>query len=286
MLLSVRDVTLLYAGYGSLSEGLRDLGVDGFELYVGRDLKTQPIDGGRFDLSSGDGVARLKRFLSLRGFKVYALLLANDFSNPDLNRETAYVRAGLEAAYRLEARVVRINALMREIQGYGLEDYVGRMAEAVEPCIRVCRETGVSLAVENHGVVANRVEFLKLLFDRFPDGCLGLTLDTGNFYWFGYPLNRVYEIYETFAPYVKHSHIKNAVAEPGKKDAVRKPGDVEMTPLYEGDIALDRVIDILEKTGYRHDLTIEDESLPRFKPRERIMILRKDVEYLRKLLPA
>lgn len=286
MFLSVRDVILRYAGYGSLSEGLRDLRIDSFELYMGRDLKTQPINGERFNLASRDEAARLKRFLDAHGFKVCALLLANDFSNPDLGREVAYVNKGLEVAYRLEACVVRINALMREIQGYGLEDYVARTAEAIRPCMRLCKETGVSLAVENHGVVANRVEFLKALFDRFPDDHLGLTLDTGNFYWFGYPINRLYEIYETLAPYVKHTHVKNAAAKPGKKDVMRKPREVEMTPLYEGDIALDRVIDILRKTGYGYDLTIEDESLHRFKPEERITVLRKDAEYLEGLLSS
>ncbi|MCD6444652.1 sugar phosphate isomerase/epimerase [Candidatus Bathyarchaeota archaeon] len=286
MFLSIRDVILRYAGYGSLSEGLKSLGIDSFELYVGRDLKTRPIDGERFNLASRDEAARLKRSLEVRGFRVCALLLANDFSSPDLKQEIVYVKTGLEAAYRLEVRVVRINALMREIQGYGLEEYVDRTVEALEPCIRLCKETGVSLAVENHGVVANRVEFLKALFDRFPDGHLGLTLDTGNFYWFGYPLSRLYEIYETLAPYVKHTHMKNAAAKPGKKDVVRKPREVEMTPLYEGDIALDRVIEILGKTGYDYDLTIEDESLDRFKPEERMTILRKDVEYLKCLLSS
>ena len=33
-------------------------------------------------------------------------------------------------------------------------------------------------------------------------------MDTGNFYWRGYPLSEVYGILEVLAPFAKHTHLK------------------------------------------------------------------------------
>ena len=52
--------------------------------------------------------------------------------------------------------------------------------------IEATEATGVGLGIENHGKTTNNPEFTGPLFDRVGSDRLGLTLDTGNFYWFGH----------------------------------------------------------------------------------------------------
>ncbi|MEM1569237.1 MAG: sugar phosphate isomerase/epimerase family protein [Candidatus Bathyarchaeia archaeon] len=290
MFLSIRDFTVKWVGYDTVFDGLKDLGIPSFELFVSRELKVESyLDMGYvtelgFDVSSKESRESLKRKLREAELSVCAILVENDFSSEDLDREVDYVLSAVKVASELEVDVVRINAVMRPIPGYDLEKHVKRVADAVGRCIGSCRDLGVSLAVENHGVIANKREFLRSLFQMVNDEHLGLTLDTGNFYWFGYPLKEVYEIIEEFASKVKHTHVKNAVVEPNRREVFREPGDVRMAPLYQGDIDLGRVVKMLKNAGYDYDLTIEDESLGMFKDKERLAVLKKDVAFVGKLL--
>ncbi len=290
MFLSIRDFTVKWVGYDTVFEGLKDLGIPSFELFVSRELKVESyLDMGYvtklgFDVSSKEAREDLKRRLREVGLSVCAILVENDFSSEDLDREVDYVLSAVKVASELEIGVVRINAVMHPIVSYDLEKHVRRVADAVGKCMGSCRDLGVSLAVENHGVIANRREFLRSLFRMVDDEHLGLTLDTGNFYWFGYPLSEVYDIVKEFASKVKHTHVKNATVKPDKRETFRKPGDVEMTPLYQGDVNLEEVVKTLRRAGYDYDLTIEDESLGMFKGKERLDVLKKDVEFLKRLI--
>ena len=113
---------------------------------------------------------------------------------------------------------------------------------------------------------------------------LGLTLDTGNFYWFGHPLSKVYQLYEMFAPRVFHTHIKSIGYPAEEREKQREVGwqyGKYHGPIYEGDIDFARVIAILKKAGYTNDLCIENESLGRAK--DAPAVLEKEVALLKKL---
>lgn len=289
MFVSVRDFTVRWVGYDSLFEGLKDLGVSSFELYVDQSLRTSRyVDMGYevelgFDVSTRENRSKLRRVLEDEGVSVCAVLVENDFS-AELEKEVEYVVKACEVASDLDVGVVRVNAVMREVPSYELDDYVERTARAVKECLKECGELGVNLAVENHGTIANRKEFLVGLLESVSSELLGLTLDTGNFYWYGYPLNRVYEIIGELAGYVKHTHIKNCRAPQGRVGEMRKPGEVEMAPLYDGDIDLARVLSMLKRAGYDYDVNVEDESLGLFEGEERKRVLKQDILYLKGII--
>ena len=288
MFLSIRDFTVKWVGYKNLFDGLRDLGINSFELYVSRELKPDAyVDMGHktllgLDVSSREYRVQLRRLLKDEGFTVSAILIENDFSRPDMDAEIKYVVDACRVAGDLGVPVVRINAMMRELPGYTIEEYVERMVKAVSPCLETCSDLGVSLAMENHGVIGNRDEFIEKLIDEIGSEYFGLTLDTGNFYWYGYPLSRVYEIIEKYAHLVKHTHVKNASVPKNLREAQRKPGEVKMMPLYEGDIDLKKVIKTLKSKGYDYDINIEDESLGAYK--DPLTILKNDVKFLKEII--
>ncbi|MCD6166289.1 TIM barrel protein, partial [bacterium] len=63
--------------------------------------------------------------------------------------------------------------------------------------------------MENHGEYSNNPEFLQTVFSALKDSRIGITLDSGNFYWYGFPLDEVYQLFTELAPHTKHTHIKN-----------------------------------------------------------------------------
>jgi len=145
----------------------------------------------------------------------------------------------------------------------------------------------VYLAIENHGKHGNNPEFLRTVIKEVNDDRLGLTLDSGNFYWFGFPLEEVYNIFEEFASLVRHTHIKNIKYPEDIRTVKREMGysyGDYVSPIYEGDVDHRRFVDSLRKVNYTEDLCIEDESLGKYPPEEILEIMKKDVEYLKGLL--
>jgi sugar phosphate isomerase/epimerase len=114
-----------------------------------------------------------------------------------------------------------------------------------------------------------------------------LTLDTGNFYWFGFPLEEVYRLIEKYAPRTDHTHLKN----------INFPADLAIRrreighgykqyccAVHEGNLDLPRVIQILRAARYDGDLCVEDESLFKHPPHQRTAVVRREVEALQAAL--
>ncbi|MEM2936098.1 MAG: TIM barrel protein [Candidatus Bathyarchaeia archaeon] len=288
---AIRDFTVLWVGYKDIFAGLKDLGLRGFELYVDRNLKGgQYTDMGEtfslgFDFSTGQKRRAFIKELESNDLVVCAVLVENDFGRDDVKAEIKWVVDACRVASSLGVEAVRINSVMRPKPGVTEEEYVKRTAQCVREILQSTQD--VSLAMENHGVIGNKREFLQAVLAAVNSERMGLTLDTGNFYWYGYPLGEVYKIIEDFASHVKHTHLKNLTFPEDRKKVMRKPGEgwpASAATLYMGDIDHRRIVDTLRQAGYDRDLTIEDESLGRFPPNQRIEVLRKDIEFVKQLI--
>lgn len=283
MFIAIRDPLVRYASK-DLFEGLKLLNIKWLELYLTRELKFSDIVVKSIEKHSGRkfSLKNLEKTLEDKGIKICALLLESDFSSPDFEKEVEYILRACDIASILGVSVLRVDGPKTIIEGFDVEDYVKISLKILDKVLPVCSRYGISLGIENHGLITNNPEYLRKLFKE-TDEIVGLTLDTGNFYWYGLPLKEVYKIIKEFAPRVKHTHIKNAIARNDVKNVRRKPGEVKMAPLPRGDIDLTLVINIIKEAGYDWDLTIEDESLWQFKEKA-LEILREDIEFLKKLI--
>ncbi len=155
---------------------------------------------------------------------------------------------------------------------------------------RVLDATGnldVQMGIENHGIQGNQPEFLTHVIEKVGSPQLGMTIDTANFYWYGHPLSRVYDIIKQLAPKAKHTHIKNINYPADVREVQREIGwkyNDFVCPLREGDIDLKAVVSILKDAGYEGDLCIEDESLMRWDNEKRKAVLIDDAAYLKEIL--
>ncbi len=287
---AIRDVMLSVPQGQSLFSGLRALDVAAVELLVNPDYSFPHLvlEDGSAPFSAADtvGTEKLRERLRAEGVRVSALLIATDFSGEEADAHVDWAVNVIRAAHALGAPVVRLDTATRrkELAPLVIRDNLARRLRQV---LEQTREVGVDIGIENHGAFFNDPALLDEVFAAVEDTRLGMTLDTGNFYWYGFPRSELYAILEHFAPRAKHTHIKNINYPPELVETRREIGyqyGRYAAPLDEGNIDVHRVVGILRAAGYTRDLCVENESLGRFAPEERMEILRRDVRTLRAAL--
>jgi sugar phosphate isomerase/epimerase len=283
--LACRDSHLKQTGQKDCWSALRAIGAEGVEASIGDDLALPGLfhPDRRYSAATPAGIETLQADMKASGRRISALCMNNRFEDrPD--PEVEWGAKAARAAQALGVKAIRIDVVPHKLAAAEFLDFavrtLKRLIEATEP-------TGVAFAIENHGGTTNNPDFLQPLFDRVGSPRLGLTLDTGNFYWFGHPLSKVYELYETFAGRVRHTHCKS-IRFPEAEREKRRPVGWEYgkynCPIYEGDIDFRRVVKILLAASYANDLCVEDESLDKFPADERGAILAKEIRHLKDCL--
>jgi sugar phosphate isomerase/epimerase len=279
-----RDAMLRYMGQTDCWAAMKAMGVDGVEVSVRDDLSLPGLQHPekKYTLADEAGIAQLKADLQAAGRRITALCMYNKFEEqPD--REVELGTKAALAAQAIGAKAIRIDVVAHKLPN---PEFLELAVATLKKLIVATESTGVSFGIENHGHTSNDPEFLQPLFDRVGSPRLGLTLDTGNFYWFGHPLSKMYQLFERFAPRVVHTHCKS-INYPAEQREVQRPMGWEYVkytcPIDKGDIDFARVVQVLRKAGYSNDLCIEDESLRSFSPEEQAAVLTREARYLREM---
>jgi sugar phosphate isomerase/epimerase len=275
---------------------MRSISAEVVEATITEDLSLPGLfhPGRKYSAATPAGIEQLAADAKAANCRISALCTFNRFAErPDF--EIEWCSKAARAAKALGIRVIRIDVVPQKL---ARAEFLPLAVKTLKRLIEATDESGVAFAIENHGNTTNDPEFLKPLFDgvgraghhpedgRAGGSRLGLTLDTGNFYWFGHPLSKVYELFEAFAPRVFHTHCKSIKFPPSEREKQRPVGweyGKYNCPIYEGDIDFRRVLLPLIRAGYTGDLCVEDESLGRFPAAERGNILAKEVRYLKDL---
>jgi len=260
--IAIRDQTLPAAG--STIDQLRQLGIDAIEMELDADLR--PVRLNREELSR-------------ESVHVSAILLMTDFANDQVD----WVKRAIDYAADVGASVVRVDPLTarKELSA----------TQIVENCIRSIRDilastagSTVRIGLENHAHFANAESFLDRVLGDVNDPRFGLTLDTGNFYWFGYPLDEVYRLIDKYAQRTVYTHIKSINYPPQVRNIRREIGyeyKQHCCGLAEGDLDLHRIINIFKSHDYAGDYCIENESLFKLSDAQKMPALQSDVATLR-----
>ena len=291
MYASIGTNTLLGGGFASISEGLQALGINSIELGISREYQVaaiKPTEGkSNFVLTSESAAQEYKEHLEQNGVKISAILMANNFNAPDLEAELNWVIKTIQLADILGISAIRIDAIMSGEREMALEKRQSHFAGCIHKILDATASSDVPLGIENHGFQGNDPDFLDGVLASVGSERLGLTMDMGNFYWAGHPLDKVYEILEHFAPVTKHTHVKNIAYPEEVRNTQRQLGweyGKYSCPIPDGDIDIARVAGFLKESGYNGGLNIEDESVGKFSPEERANVLKRDAEHLKKIL--
>ena len=292
MYLSIRDVILQQltesmGEKGNLLAGLKFLNLKALEMEFFKDgtvfLLSPEGKFSKADLFSPSERGLLTEQLDKNQIKVSALLMHNDFGNPSITEEVDWILRCVEGSKLLKVRIIRLDPVIHQ-KGLPVEQAAERAVEILERVLAALPSTeGVSFGLENHGEYSNNPEFFRIVFSALKDNRIGLTLDSGNFYWYGFPLDKVYQLFTELAPYTKHTHIKNISYPADLRQKQREIGygyEKYVAPIYEGDIDHRRLVESLKRAGYTGDICIEDESLGKFPREQWPKIIKKDVEHL------
>lgn len=281
------DGMLQHLGQKDCWSALRAVGAEGVQVDIGSDLTLPSLfhPSTKYTLATPAGVEQLATDAKAAGQQITAFCMHNRFEEqPEV--EIKWCSELALAAQTLNVPVIRIDVVPVKL---ARPDFLKLAIETLSKIIAATESTGVRFAVENHGNTTNDPTFLNPLFDGVGSKRLGLTLDTGNFYWFGHPLSKVYELCETFAPRVFHTHCKN-IRYPAEEREKQRPMGWKYAeygcPIDKGDIDYARVAAILHKAGYRHDLCVEDEFLSKLSATEAVGTLANEVQLLKRVRTA
>jgi sugar phosphate isomerase/epimerase len=264
---------------------LAKLGAEGVEAVVADDLSLPGLfhPGQKCSLASAEAVERVAADMQAAKLPITALCLSNRFDDrPEF--ELKWCTRAAEAAKTLGVKAIRIDVWPHKLPASEFLDFAVR---TMKQLLEATESTGVGFGIENHGGTTNKPEFLRELFAGVGSPQLGLTLDIGNFYWFGHPLAKIYELCQEFAPRVFHTHCKNIHFPESEREKQRPIGwgyEKYCCPVDKGDVDYRRVVEILRKAGYANDMCVEDESLGKFPAAEQAGIVARELRYLKGLL--
>jgi sugar phosphate isomerase/epimerase len=235
-----------------------------------------------YSIATPEGVHRLTEDLQGAGVRISAFCVESRFdTRPDFECEFTAKLAHI--AQQMAIPAIRLDVLTFKMQP---REFVATAVSLVKRVIAATEDTNVRFGTENHGPRGNDPSFLLPLIDGVASKRFGVTLDTGNLYWFGRPLSQVYDLMEKLAPHAVHTHCKN-IAYPAEKREEQRPTGWEYAryeaPVDRGDIDFTKVVKILRAAGYTGDLCVENETLNRLPAAERAPVLAAEIAYLKKL---
>lgn len=289
MYVSIRHCMVAEDCFSSPLAGMRHLSVDAFEVELTRDLQVCAMDSyATVPLKSDEDARAYKKHLDGLGIRACCFLTACDFSAGNSESNIQWVTRALELGDVMGMTSIRIDSAMRRERELDFETRVHLFATNLRAALDRTAGSRVAMGIENHGFQGNNLAFQLNVYKEVASDRLGSTMDTGNFYWRGYPLSEVYGILRILAPYTKHTHLKNIKYPENTRETMREGGweyGRFVAPLDEGDIDHAKVCRILAEAGYDGDLCIEDESLGHYKtPEERVAVLERDVAHVRQIL--
>ncbi len=288
MYCSIRD-NLLLENFDTPAAGLCHLGVDAVEIELVRDFQVLAMDTREMvPLATDADAKKYAQHLDSLDIRPVSFLTACDFSGGTVAENAQWMARAMELAAILEMDNIRVDSYMSQEKELDFGARVRVFVETLGQALEMTGGVSVNMGIENHGYQGNNLAFLLNVFKGVGSKRLGCTLDTGNFYWRGYPLSEVYGILNVLAPYAKHTHLKNIRYPEETREEMREGGwkyEEYVAPLYEGDIDHAVVLGLLQEAGYTGDVCIEDESLSHFEEgTARVAVLEKDVAYVKALI--
>jgi sugar phosphate isomerase/epimerase len=288
MKVGIRDGYLKSMEYEDVWSAAKAIGVDRLEIEVTPELKCPNLyesDGSLHQIDSSASIDRLRRAFRKHELSINAFTTVIPIKGDKTPEQVQqWVTAVARVAQQLKVPVIMMPLIARGIED---DEFIKRAREYIGPLQAVAAQTRVQLTIENLGHYLNRQEVLDPILKSFDTNRVGLTLDICNMYWFGHPLPRIYRLAEHFAPYVRYVHVKNVKYPEDQKQNQRSEGweySKYAEPVKTGDLDFRRIIGFYYQAGYRGDVTLEDDSLGKFKMPELREVHQQDVQHLRQII--
>jgi len=226
-------------------------GVEGVELldYFWKDEKAE--------------IPQVKQQMADAGLKLAVYSISNDFFQPDAGaraRVLTELKHGVDVANQLGVNLMRVFSGNHQ-EGHTLEVGLAWIIEGLSAGAAYAQQHGVTLALENHGLLAGRSDQVRAIIQQVGSLALRANLDTGNFLLVGQnPVDAAREL----GPLVALTHLKD-FRRVGPTDTGHVFRGLDGTGftgavLGEGLVDLRKILDVLRSAGYDGWLSLEYEG--------------------------
>lgn len=206
---------------------------------------------------------KIKKQVADAGLAMAAYSIGNDFFEPDASiraKQLEDLKKGVDTALELGTNIVRVFSGNAR-QGYTLEDGLSWIIDGLAAGAEYAQQHGVTLALENHGLMAGRSDQVKNMIATVNSPALRANLDTGNFLLVGQnPTDAARDL----AGLIALVHLKDfRRADPGQTTHVYKGLDgvgYTGTAVGDGSVDLPQIVSILRQSGYDGWLSLEYEG--------------------------
>ena len=269
------------------------VGVKGIEIAVDSDLSCSRLMEGSdapYRLDTPENAKALRKAAEAHGLKtpIACAPINADFGGGETSAP-AWAKTLIENAPDAGVKIIYFPIITGSFGKPSVDDdvFVRQSVSLLKELVAHGKKHGVAVGIENLSVYWNRPEVTRPVLEAFTADELNLCLDPINFYWFGHPRSKIYDIVEEFAPRSMHFHAKNVAHPEGKREVVREPGwqyGKNSVPVAAGDLDFGKLLKMMHKAGYSGYVSIEDDSLGHYETAERVGVLRQDVEHLRGII--
>ncbi len=208
-------------------------------------------------------IPKVKKQIADVGLELAVYSIGNDFFEPnpaERVKQLEQVKHAVDVANKLGVDLLRVFSGSHR-EGYTLEQGIDWVIDGLSASADYAQQHRVTLALENHGLIAGRSDQVRDIIQRVNSPALRANLDTGNFLLVDQnPTDAVRDL----APLAALVHLKDfRLADPDQTVHVYKALDgrgYTGAVTGEGMVDLPAVVSILRDSGYTGWLSLEYEG--------------------------
>lgn len=208
-------------------------------------------------------MSKVKQQIVDAGLELAVYSIGNDFFQPEREaweKQLADFKTGIEVADRLEVRSLRVFSGNAK-PGYSFDDGFAWIVDGLATGAHHAENHGVTLALENHGLMAGRSSQVRRVIEAVGSPALRANIDTGNFLLVN---QNPTEAAQELAALAALVHLKDfRQARPDETAHVYKALDgapFTGAVVGQGEVDLAAIIKILGNAGYTGWLSLEYEG--------------------------
>ncbi len=206
--------------------------------------------------NESEELPKVVSMLNSTGLKVAAWAVNNDFALDDYDGQIAELLHGIDVARRLKTPTVRVFAAHPR-PGIDLEATLATAIRGLKAVAPVAEGADITLAIENHGLLAGKTAQIRHLIDAVASPALKANADIGNFLLVGEdPLHAV----NTLLPHIAHIHVKDMIPVGAGGFGSLSGQHYRGGAIGEGVVPVGPVLNRLNDAGYRGYLSLEFEG--------------------------
>lgn len=206
-------------------------------------------------------IVKVNDLLRKYGMKVSAYSIGNDFVQSDVlerKKQIDSVKKGVDIACKLNTDKLRI--FSGDVKVGITYDYAKEwIVECLKECVTYAEKKGITLVLENHGMLAGKSNQIKNIIEEVDSKYLMSNADVGNFLLVN---ENPYDAIKALNGYIGFIHLKDLKAVDKNETGYNSLNGLKYqgTVLGKGDVPMKEIVNYLSDNGYNGFLSIEYEG--------------------------